>query len=161
MLSGKIMITHLKAGLTKRHNIYMLNEMNKYFPKPYEPLDLSSLKADVGKIDIDELKTVPADLCKLSNVIANDVIKKTVCNKLVTNANSNWSMINTIDTKVPSTSKLISETQCNSEKQNIKENIEDFNNKIPNTSSLVKKTYWLIKTQHLQRFNKKYIVLLV
>ena len=50
-------------------------------------------------------------------------------------------MINTIDTKVPSTSKLISETQCNSEKQNIKKNIEDFNNKIPNTSSLVKKTY--------------------
>ena len=89
MLSGKIMITHLKAGLTKRHSIYMLNEMNKYFPKSYEPLDLSSLKADVGKIDIDELKTVPADLCKLSNVVANDVIKKIVYNKLVTNANSN------------------------------------------------------------------------
>ena len=35
-------------------------------------------------------------------------------------------MINTIDTKVPSTSKLISETQCNSEKQNIKKNIEDL-----------------------------------
>ena len=50
-------------------------------------------------------------------------------------------MINTIDTKVPSTSKLISETQCNSEKQNIKKNIEDFNNNIPNTSGLVKKTY--------------------
>ena len=39
MLSGKIMITHLKTGLTKRHSIDILNEMNKYFPKPYEPSD--------------------------------------------------------------------------------------------------------------------------
>ena len=80
-------------------------------------------------------------MCKLSYVVANDIMKKIVYNKLVTNVNSNWSMINTIDTKVPSTSKLISETQCNSEKQNIKKNIEDFNNNIPNTSGLVKKTY--------------------
>ena len=32
---------------------------------------LASLKADVNKTDIDKLKTVPADLNKLSNVVDN------------------------------------------------------------------------------------------
>ena len=35
-------------------------------------------------IDADKLKTVPVDLAKLSNVIKNDVVKKTEYNKLVT-----------------------------------------------------------------------------
>ena len=40
--------------------------------------DLVSLKAEVDKIDIDQLKTVPADLNKLSNVVDNvDNVKKT------------------------------------------------------------------------------------
>ena len=37
--------------------------------------DLASLKAEVDKIDVDKLKTVPVDLSKLSNV-ANNVVKK-------------------------------------------------------------------------------------
>ena len=45
--------------------------------------DLVSLKAEVDKIDIDKLKTVPFDLFNLSNVVDNDV-KKTVYDKLVT-----------------------------------------------------------------------------
>ena len=39
--------------------------------------NLASLKTEVDKIYSDELKTVPADLAKLSNVIKNDVVKKT------------------------------------------------------------------------------------
>ena len=38
--------------------------------------NLASLKTEVDKIDTDKLKTVPADLAKLSNVIKNDVVKK-------------------------------------------------------------------------------------
>ena len=38
--------------------------------------NLASLKTEVDKIDTDKLKTVPADLAKLSNV-KNDVVKKT------------------------------------------------------------------------------------
>ena len=38
---------------------------------------LASLKTEVDKIDTDKLKTVPADLAKLSNVVKNDVVKKT------------------------------------------------------------------------------------
>ena len=37
---------------------------------------LASLKAEVDKIDVDKLKTVPVDLAKLKNVVKNDVVKK-------------------------------------------------------------------------------------
>ena len=40
--------------------------------------DLASLKAEVDKIDVDKLKTVPVDLSKLSNVVKNEVVKKSV-----------------------------------------------------------------------------------
>ena len=50
--------------------------------------DLVSLTAEVDKIDVDKLKTVPADLSKLSNVLNNDVVKKTVHDKLVSNVNN-------------------------------------------------------------------------
>ena len=38
--------------------------------------DLASLKAEIDKIDEKKLKTVPADLSKLSNVVNNEVVKK-------------------------------------------------------------------------------------
>ena len=52
--------------------------------------NLASLKTEVDKIDAGKLKTV--DLAKLSNVVKNDVVKKTECNKLVTK-------VDNIDTK--------------------------------------------------------------
>ena len=50
--------------------------------------DLASLKAKVDKIDVDKLKTVPVYLSKLSNVVNNDVAKKSVYYKLVENVNN-------------------------------------------------------------------------
>ena len=46
--------------------------------------NLASLKTEVDKIGTDKLKTVPADLAKLSNVVKNDVVKKTDYNAKVT-----------------------------------------------------------------------------
>ena len=46
--------------------------------------DKVSLKAEKDKIDKHKLKTVPVDLSKLSNLIKNEFIKKTVYDKLVT-----------------------------------------------------------------------------
>ena len=40
--------------------------------------NLASLKTEVDKLDIDKLAPVPNDLAKLSNVVKNDVIKKTL-----------------------------------------------------------------------------------
>ena len=39
--------------------------------------NLSALKTELDKIDLDKLKTVPDDLAKLSNVVKNEVVKKT------------------------------------------------------------------------------------
>ena len=46
--------------------------------------NLAALKSEVDKIDVDKLKTTPIDLAKLSNVVKNDVVKKTGYNTKVT-----------------------------------------------------------------------------
>ena len=46
--------------------------------------NLAGLKTEVDKLDIDKLVHVPVDLSKLSDVVKNDVVKKTECKKLVT-----------------------------------------------------------------------------
>ena len=46
--------------------------------------NLTSLKTEVDKLDIDKLAPVPLDLSKLSDVLKNDVVKKIEYNKLVT-----------------------------------------------------------------------------
>ena len=38
--------------------------------------NLAALKTEVGKIDIDKLKTAPFDLAKLTNAVENDLVKK-------------------------------------------------------------------------------------
>ena len=47
-------------------------DVNSYATKT----NLASLKTEEDKIDTDQLKTVPADLAKLSNAVKNDVVKK-------------------------------------------------------------------------------------
>ena len=46
--------------------------------------NLASLKTEVDKPDIDKVAPVPNDLAKLSNVVKNDVVKKTEYDKSVT-----------------------------------------------------------------------------
>ena len=45
--------------------------------------NLASLKTEVDKLDINKLVPVPVDLSKLSDVVKNDVVKKTAHDKLV------------------------------------------------------------------------------
>ena len=45
--------------------------------------NLANLKTEVDKLDIDKLVSIPADLSKLSNVVKQGVVKKTVYDKLV------------------------------------------------------------------------------
>ena len=40
---------------------------------------LASLEAEVDKINVDKLKTVPVDLSKLRDIVNNEVVKKTPC----------------------------------------------------------------------------------
>ena len=50
--------------------------------------NLASLKTEVDKLDIYRLTLVANDLDKLSNVVKNDVVKKTEYNKLVAKVNN-------------------------------------------------------------------------
>ena len=50
--------------------------------------NLANLKTEVDKLDIDKLVPVPVDLSKLSDVVKNDVVKKTVYDKLVAKVNN-------------------------------------------------------------------------
>ena len=76
--------------------------------------NLSVLKCEVDKIDIDKLKTVPDDLAKLSNVIKNEVVKKAEFSadnyvtrtKFSTDTNSLDDKIDKVDKKIPDVSGL-------------------------------------------------------
>ena len=50
--------------------------------------NLASLKTEVDKLDVDKLAPVTVDLSKLSDVVKNNVAKKTVYDKLVAKVNS-------------------------------------------------------------------------
>ena len=48
----------------------------------------ADLKTEVDKLDIDKLVAVPVDLSKLSDLVKNDVVKKTGYDKLVAKVNA-------------------------------------------------------------------------
>ena len=80
--------------------------------------NLATLKTEVDKLDIDKLVPVPTDLSKLSNVVKNDVLKKTVYDKLV-------AKVNNIDT-----SDFVLKTKYNTDKA-------ELENTIPNVTDFV------------------------
>ena len=51
------------------------------------PTSLNNLKIKVDDLDIDELKTVPVESKKLSDVVKNEVVKNTKYNTLKTKVN--------------------------------------------------------------------------
>ena len=61
--------------------------------------NLAALKTEVDKIDADKLKTGAVDLAKLSNVVKNEVVKKTDYSAKVTNIESQIAGVtkNTLD----------------------------------------------------------------
>ena len=50
--------------------------------------NLANLKTEVDKLDIDKLALVPVDLSKLSDVVKNYFVKKTVYHKFVGKVNN-------------------------------------------------------------------------
>ena len=81
---------------------------------------LASLKTEFDKLDIEKLAPVPADLNKLSDVVKNDVVKKTVFDKLA-------AKVNNIDT-----SNFVLKTKYQTD-------ITELENEIPDPTDFVKK----------------------
>ena len=78
-------------------------------------------------MDIDKLTTVPNDLAKLSNVVKNDVVKKTEYHKLVTK-------VDNIDT-----TGFVLKTKYENDHANLEKKISDMDGKNPDVSDLVTK----------------------
>ena len=90
--------------------------------------NLAGLKTEIDKLDIDKLTSVPIDLAKLSNVVKNDVVKKTEYDKLV-------NKVNGIDT-----TNFVSRTKYEKDESDFEDKISKIDKKIPDVSDLVKKT---------------------
>ena len=111
--------------------------------------NLAALKSEVCKIDIDKLKTTPADLVKLSNVVKNDVVKKTVYNTKVTSIENQIAGVtkNTVDNladitkrKAVDTSNFVLKTKLASDVTTLETKIDTVDKKIPDISGLATKT---------------------
>ena len=89
--------------------------------------NLANLKTEVDKLDIDKLTPVTNDLAKLSNVVKNNVLKKTEYKKLV-------GKVDNIDN-----TKFVLKTTYDTDKSGLEKKISDVDKKIHDTSSLVKK----------------------
>ena len=61
--------------------------------------NIANLKTAVDKLDIDKLEPVPVDLIKLSDVVKNDVIKKTDYNAKITEIENKTPDISNLATK--------------------------------------------------------------
>ena len=129
--------------------------MNEYFPKPSSHEENIKFKFD--KLDIDKLVPIPNDLSKLSNVVKNDVVKKTEYNKLVIKYSK---LVNNIDT-----SDFVLKTNYNTKITELENKTPDISNlatktalttvenKIPSISDLVKKTDYNTKVTEIKKKN--------
>ena len=116
-------ITHLDtSGFALKTNLASLKtEVDKLDIDKLKslPNNLSNLKTKVDKLDIDKLVPVLVDLSKLSNVVQNDVVKKTEYITKITN----------IEDKIPDISILATKTILSTK-------INEVKNEIPKISGL-------------------------
>ena len=111
--------------------------------------NLAALKSEADKIDTDKLKTVPAGLAKLSNVVKNDVVKKADYNTKVTSIESQIAGVtkNTLDNlgditklKAVDTNNFVLKTKLTSDVTTLENKINTVDKKIPDISGLATKT---------------------
>ena len=121
--------------------------------------NLAALKIEVDNIDTDKLKTVPDDLAKLSNVVKNDVVKKTEYNtlknkanaidtsdfvtrtKFTTDTNALDDKIDKVEKKIPDITSLATKSSVNYLITEAENKIDKVDKKIPNISGLAKKLH--------------------
>ena len=95
--------------------------------------NLAALKTEVDKIDTDKLKTVPDDLAKLSNIVKNEVVKKTdfSADNYVTRTKFSTDS-NLLDDKIDKVEKKIPDVSGLATRRNVTTLVNNLNNKIDN-----------------------------
>ena len=125
--------------------------------------NLASLITEVDKIDTDKLKTVPTDLAKLSNVVKNDVVKKTDYNAKVTSIegqiigltkNTTDNLNDITQLKAIDTNNFVLKTKFSADINTLDDKIDGVEKKIPDISGLATKTSLNFYLQTLT-FNSK------
>ena len=94
--------------------------------------NLAALKTELEKIDVDKLKTVPDDLAKLSDVVKNEVVKKTdfsadnyvTRTKFSTDTNALDDKIDKVDKKIPNVSNLATKSSVTILVRNLDDRID-------------------------------------
>ena len=112
--------------------------------------NLAALKTEVDKIDADNLKTVPTDLAKLSNVVKNEVVKKTDYNTKVISIeaqiagltkNTVHNLADITKLKAIDTNSFVTRTKFSADTNALDDKIDGVKkNKIPDISGLATKT---------------------
>ena len=111
--------------------------------------NLAALKTEVDKIDVDKLKTTPIDLDKLSNLVKNDVVKKTDYNAKVTNIEGQIARVtkNTIDNladitklKAIDTNSFVTKAKFSADTNALDDKIDGVGKKKTDISGLATKT---------------------
>ena len=111
--------------------------------------NLAALKTEVNKIDADKLKTVPVDLTKLSNVVKNEVVKKTDYSTKITSIEPQIAGLtkNTVDNladitklKAVDTNNFVLKTKLASDVTTLENKIDTVDKKIPDINGLATKT---------------------
>ena len=125
--------------------------------------NLVSLKIEIDKLDIDKLGPVPVDLTKLSDVVKNDVVKKTMYDRLVAKVNnidtSDFVMKTKYQTKFRDVNNVIIKAELTELENEIpdvsslatKAALTAVENKIPSVSSLIKKTEYDTKISEIEK----------
>ena len=132
--------------------------------------NLTSLKTEVDKLDIDKLVTVLVVLSKLSDVVKNDVVKKALYDKSVAKGDdidTSEFVLKTkyqtdkakLEKKNPDVTDFVRKTKLTELENKIpdvsglatKTALTAVENKIPDVSSLVKKTNFDIKIREIKK----------
>ena len=140
--------------------------------------NVTSLNTEVDKLDIDKLAAVPVDLSNLSDVVKNDVVKKTDYDKLaakVNNIDSSTCVLKTkyqtdkteLEKKIPDLTDFVKKTKLTELEKKIpdvsslatKTALTALENKIPDLSNLVKKKQ--IITQKLVSLKKNLLIIIM
>ena len=80
--------------------------------------NLSALKTEVDKLDIPKLGTIPTDVAKLTNKVANDLVEKTYFNSLKTKVDNNETGDDNLEIKVTN-NELTTKTSINNLKTKV------------------------------------------
>ena len=132
--------------------------------------NLANLKTKVDQLDIDKLVPVPVNLSKLSDAVKNDVVKKTVYDKLaakVNNVDTNDFVLTTkyqteqpeLEKEIPNMTDFVKEAKLTELENKIpvvsnlatKIALTTIENKIPDVNILVKKTDYSTKITKVEK----------